>query len=265
MSHPDRHETPPPSLTWRDAAALAALVLLAVAFLWKMTFTDLILPRGDVFTYFYPYWAYRNAVMQAGRLPLWNPYLFMGAPFLANSQAGVLYPLNWPLIPLSAPEEVKVAIVLHAMIGAAGMYLFARRSLRLSALASTLAGAVFALGGYLGAQAEHVNQAQGLAWLPWLFFLLSETVDGHRKAVLWMGLAFAMQILAGHTQTAFISGVGIGAWALWEGAGAALAHRGSGSKIDIRSLIGAAWPAPRGGTGSDSCRGAGRRAGPAHR
>ena len=37
------------------------------------------------------------AELRAGGLPLWNPYLFLGVPFLANPQAAVLYPLHWPL------------------------------------------------------------------------------------------------------------------------------------------------------------------------
>ena len=51
--------------------------------------------------------------MQAGRLPLWNPYLFAGAPLLANSQAGIFYPLNWPLWMLSGPSLNGMARTLH--------------------------------------------------------------------------------------------------------------------------------------------------------
>ena len=40
-------ERPTLARVWPDAAAGAALVLLVLAFFWKMDFTDLILPRGD--------------------------------------------------------------------------------------------------------------------------------------------------------------------------------------------------------------------------
>ncbi|HOA23521.1 MAG TPA: YfhO family protein [Aggregatilineales bacterium] len=209
-------ERPTLARVWPDAAAGAALVLLVLAFFWKMAFTDLILPRGDAFTYFYPYWAARNAALSAGRLPLWNPDLFMGVPFLANSQAGVLYPPNWALIALDAPAAVKAAAVTHVIWAAIGAYIFARWALHQSVLGATLTGAAFALGGYLTAQVEHINQLQGLAWLPWLLWLFAGVLDGRWRFVLLMGLAFAMQLLAGHTQTAFISGVALGVWALWE-------------------------------------------------
>jgi hypothetical protein len=183
--------------------------------LWRLTFTNLILPRGDVFNYFYPYWEYRNAVLRTGHVPLWNPYLFMGVPFLANSQAGVLYPPNWLLIPFSAPIAIKIAIVSHIVWAAIGMYVFARRSLGVTILSSTLAGLVFALGGYMSAQIDHINQLQGLAWLPWIFWLWEEAAGGRRCAVLWLSLALAMQLLAGHAQSAFICVFGLFLWALW--------------------------------------------------
>jgi len=197
-------------------AALAGIALLVLLFFWRLSFTDLILPRGDAFTYFYPYWDYKHEVLRSGHLPLWNPYLFMGVPFLANSQAGVLYPFNQVLTPFDAPTAVKISLIGHATWGATGLYIYGRRKLRLSPLPALLAGTAFTLGGYWGAQVEHVNQVQGMSWIPWLFWLWEESLDGKPKHLLWLALAFGMQLLAGHTQSAFISGVGLGIRAVWE-------------------------------------------------
>jgi hypothetical protein len=197
------------------SAPIVALGLIVVAFFWRMAFTNLILPRGDTFVYFYPYWAYRNAAMSAGRLPLWNPYLFMGAPFLANSQAGVLYPPNWALAWLDAPTAVKAAVIGHAVWAAVGMVAFTRRALHTDALPAVLSGIVFALGGYFTAQVEHVNQLQGLAWLPWLFWCWECATHGQPRSFLLVALVLGMQLLAGHTQTVFISGAALGLWMIW--------------------------------------------------
>lgn len=234
MALPADRTTPPPRLGRADVFALAALIGLVLAFFWKMAFTDLILPRGDAFTYFYPYWEVRSAAVRVLRLPLWNPDLFMGAPFLANSQAGVFYPLNWPLSWLSAPAAVKAAAVLHVALAAVGTYFFARRGLRLTILGATLTAVVFALGGYYGAQVEHINQFQGLAWLPWLFWLWGEATSGRPWLSLLVGGGFALQLLAGHTQTVFISGMALGLWALWHTLG--LWRRGERA---LRELV---WP-----------------------
>src|SRR5512139_2243434 len=105
---------------WWDVLALAALVAAVLFFFGRLAFTNLILGHGDAYLYFAPYWAYRDAALRAGEIPLWNPVLFMGVPFLANSQAGVLYPLNWPwaLLPeVSAPDAIKWSLIGHLMLG----------------------------------------------------------------------------------------------------------------------------------------------------
>ena len=209
----------PSRAAWRRLApfiACAALVALVLLFFRGLAFTNLILARGDTFLYFYPYWDYRAQSFLAGHLPLWNPLLFMGAPFLANSQAGVLYPLNWPLALLPAPVAVKLAVVFHVAIAALGTFLFGRRALGQSWLGALVAAALFSLGGYFTAQVEHVNQLQGLAWLPWLM-LIAHALAARLTAVpmepprrilaptLAAAVIIALQILAGHTQSAFIS------------------------------------------------------------
>lgn len=154
----------------RGWPALPALIALTALFFNRLAFSNLILARGDTFLYFYPYWSAAAAALRAGRVPLWNPDLFMGAPFLANSQAGFFYPLNWPLwLLLPTPYAVSATILLHVIIAGAGAYLAGRRTLALGRTAALFGAALFALGGYLTAQVEHVNQLQGLAWLPWLF------------------------------------------------------------------------------------------------
>jgi hypothetical protein len=190
-------------IQWWEIAAGVALALLV---LWKLAFTNLILARGDAFLYFYPYWEFRAEALLAGRLPLWNPYLFMGAPFLANSQAGVLYPLNWPLVVFSAPVGVKISILVHILIALLGGQLFARKTLGQSPLGALLAGGLFALGGYVTAQVEHVNQLQALAWFPWVLLVI-----GNWRLT---SIFIALQILAGHTQSVFISLTGAALYVL---------------------------------------------------
>jgi len=199
---------------------LLALLLLATAvllFFHKMAFSNLILARGDTFLYFYPYWQAAADALREGRVPLWNPAIFMGAPFLANSQAGYFYPLNWPVwLLLPTPYAASASILLHLIIAGVGAFLAGRSWLGLEAPAALLAALAFALGGYLTAQVEHINQVQGLAWLPWFLWVMSGFSGGERRAwlrtVVGLALLFTMQLFAGHTQTTFISGVAVLVW-----------------------------------------------------
>jgi hypothetical protein len=207
-----------------DLLAVVLLCALVIALFWKIALAGRVLAGGDVFTYFYPYWVEATRAFQSGRLPLWNPYLFMGAPFLANSQVGVFYPLNWPLwLLLPAHRSVHLTLVLHLCLAALNAYLWARVSLRMGWVGAWVVGAAFALGGYLGAQVEHVNQLQGLAWLPLMLALYDKSPISNPRslcqrtgAAAFFGLAvvIALIFLAGHTQTAFISLVGLAAYSL---------------------------------------------------
>ncbi|MFO7539273.1 MAG: YfhO family protein [Chloroflexota bacterium] len=196
---------------------LILLPLLILLFFHRLALGNLILARGDTFLYFYPYWEAAVAALSDGRLPHWNPYLFMGAPLLANSQVGFFYPLNWPLwLWFPIPYAVSATIVLHLTIAAWGTYLAARRLFQLERGGAFLAALLFALGGYLTAQVEHVNQLQGLAWLPWFLVALAPGLAGWQRTFL-LALFFSLQLVAGHSQTSFISGVGVGVWLLGQG------------------------------------------------
>ena len=205
-----------PLSRWLAVLLLPVCVLL---FFNKMAFSNLILARGDTFLYFYPYWQMAAEALQAGRLPLWNPHIFMGVPFLANSQVGFFYPLNWPLWWwLPVPYAVSATILLHLVVAGWGAYLAGRRCLALGRSAALVTAVLFCLGGYLTAQVEHVNQIQGLAWLPWFLVVLAGGASDGGKWVVYPGtilglsLLFSLQLLAGHTQTTFITMVALAVW-----------------------------------------------------
>ena len=205
-----------------DLLAWASLALMTLVMLWPLGLTNRVLAGVDALTYFTPYWAYRIAELAAGHIPLWNPYLFLGAPFLANPQAAVLYPLHWPLSWLQPAQALVWSALLHVWLAAGFTYTFGRRSLRLSRPAAWLAGALFAFGGFTLARVENINQLNTLAWLPASLWLLDETARAAawRSRIRWgcaLAVVLALQILAGHTQTLFINGVGIGLWTLGPG------------------------------------------------
>ena len=224
---------------WRRAAlAWLGLAAATLATLWPLGLTNRVLAGIDAYTYFTPYWAYRMAALRSGHLPLWNPFIFLGVPFLANPQAAVLYPLHWPLSWLASPAQALVwSALLHVWLAAGFTYTFARRGLGLSYLAALLTGLLFGLGGYNLARIENINQLNALAWLPAMLWLYEETARsrGWRQRVRWgsaLACATALAILAGHTQATFIDLVGTFLYAvastagLWR-AGCSAAQAGS--------------------------------------
>lgn len=201
-----------PSTVPLNLAAPLGLGALTLVFFWKILLTNLILSGVDVFTYFYPYRDYAAEAVRQARLPLWNPYLFLGVPFLANSQAAVFYPLHWPLVWLPVPKQIAFSIGLHLFLGGVFAYLYARRSLGLSRFGAFLGAIIFGFGGFTGAQVEHVNQLNTVIWLPLLLLLWDKRAK--RRNLLLAGLVVGLMLLAGHTQAAYICLFGWGVYAV---------------------------------------------------
>ncbi|MDE0630188.1 MAG: YfhO family protein [Caldilineaceae bacterium] len=219
-------------------AAASFLALFVLLLFYRLLFTDRVLASGDILHYFYPYRDYAAAALRAGRIPFWNPYIFMGAPFLANPQAAALYPLHWPLSWLPVTRQLYWSGAIHAWILALGGCALMRRW-GAGWLAAVGTGVVLAGSGFYGGLLGHINQMNGAAWLPWLLWALegrwaseerakrSEEREGvtgssrlashfwrYAALLLPFALFVALTLLAGHTQTTYINLFGVGAWLL---------------------------------------------------
>ena len=101
-----------------DALILAGLCLL---FFWRHL-TPLAIDRlafvpGDFMDQFYAFARYEATRLQAGQLPLWNPYTFAGHPFIADVQSAVFYPLSLLTMALSAVGRFSYhALELEAIV-----------------------------------------------------------------------------------------------------------------------------------------------------
>ena len=83
----------------RDLLAIEVLLLATIAFFWPLMFTQSWIPRGggDLSSFIYPTYAFGARWMRRGVVPLWNPHLYLGMPFLADNQSGLFYPVNLAL------------------------------------------------------------------------------------------------------------------------------------------------------------------------
>ena len=84
---------------WYDVLAGGVLFVLLAAFFWRTLSGDVYQPAdgGDLVSFLFPTYRFAAGELAAGRLPLWNPALYGGAPFVGDIQAGFLYPPNLAL------------------------------------------------------------------------------------------------------------------------------------------------------------------------
>ncbi|MCA9961101.1 MAG: hypothetical protein KC443_18805, partial [Anaerolineales bacterium] len=64
--------------------------------------------------------------IKAGDVPLWNPYLFAGMPFLATGQHGMLYPFSWLFFLMPIPKAYGWYALSQLWLAGTLMYVYGR-------------------------------------------------------------------------------------------------------------------------------------------
>ena len=101
---------------------------------------------NDSVLQFEPWTTYSAERLDAGALPLWNPYNLLGAPFVGNMQSAVFYPGNWLLLLSPGGALLGLRAWLRLVIAALGVYVLAREVARVRPLRAILAGVTFTFG-----------------------------------------------------------------------------------------------------------------------
>jgi hypothetical protein len=161
---------------------------------------------------FYPWHELAKQSVLGGFLPLWNPWLGMGAPLLANAQSALLYPPNWLLLIVPVEYGQGVLMVAHLLWAGIGMAKLTR-SFGIGRLGQAVAGLAFMLSGYLAARAWFLTINASIAWLPWII-LAGENAVKREKGFfdLKLALVLCLQWLAGHWQAAWYSWLLLAGW-----------------------------------------------------
>lgn len=224
-----------------DIVPLVLLVVLWLLFFWRV-FTpngidQVSLREGDFSGQFVSWTSYAVERFSEGELPLWNPYMNAGAPFLADPQTAVFYPLRLLTIAqlalrdANAGHDVYAALQLemtvHVLLAGVFMYAFLRaltreaaESQEVSILASFIGAVVFAFGGYLSAYPQlQLPIMESAIWAPLVFWGIFEATR-YPERVAWRGLmgaalALTLSVLAGHPQTFVLLGYAAVAYLLF--------------------------------------------------
>jgi hypothetical protein len=164
---------------------------------------------ADAVAVFQPFFEHTKRV--APDVPLWNPHVMGGRPFLANAQSAVFSPFTMPIHLMSLWDALAVMAVLKLFVAAFGMYVLGR-ALGMRFGGALVAGIVFAWGTFF------------VTWLPWpltnvfplipWLLLLTEIVVRRPGPLPVAGLAalVALQFFGGHPETSFHVMVVVTGW-----------------------------------------------------
>jgi len=160
-------------------------------------------PMFDPIQQYLPWRIYAVESLRSGLVPLWNPYSFMGTPFLANLQSTLLYPPNLIFLLTGAAFGFGVSAILHLILGGLLMYAFLR-TLALRPAAAALGALVFMFNGFTVTWLEFPTLSLWtFMWLPGVLWTYERAARTPRSVwpVLCAGL-LAMILLGGHLQIA---------------------------------------------------------------
>ncbi|HEV2954325.1 MAG TPA: hypothetical protein VG015_09555, partial [Candidatus Dormibacteraeota bacterium] len=154
-----------------------------------------------------PFRTFLKEAIGSHQIPLWNPQLYMGMPFLANGDAAVLYPFQVLYFFLNPTRAVAWELWLHTTMAALTMYLLSRLGLRLGPPAALVAGALFAFGGYQMAHTGLVWAVFESPWAPLAFLAVERSINGRWPWFLLGPPVVALSLLAGNPQEMYFSGI----------------------------------------------------------
>jgi hypothetical protein len=190
---PDPERRPEAADLW----AVLVLVAAGVAFFYDFLFTSKNFYFRDTLNFHYPL---RRVLVDAwarGEFPLWNPFLDLGQPMLANPNYMAFYPTN--LLHLVAPFNYafKLHFVIHPLLAGLGLY-FLERRLAIGALAAFGGALVYQFSGTVLSFLNLYNIVPVVALLPWLGWAF---VGALRSAGWWrptaaFGALLGLQVIA---------------------------------------------------------------------
>lgn len=140
--------------------------------------------------------------LRQGRLPIWNPHQFMGAPMLGNGQSAIWFPLNWAYLILPFNISWSLLVVLQPILAAMSMYIFLRIK-KYSFWAITFISLVYGFSSWLS------------VWIEWnihgfVYALLPLALAAIEKKKFWSTVSvLSLIVFAGHPQMALIACAGL--------------------------------------------------------
>ncbi len=206
---------------------LIVLVLIVVAFFYKVIFLDYVLvdmsaladklpwkvylpasitehkppyTQSDSSTLYFPIFKFYSEQFKQGNFPTWLPTLAGGYPVLANSTNLMLNPFSILLWLLPPAVGYSWSIILKMLLAAGGMFLYLRL-LKLKRGAALFGAVVYILNTLVMLKLEIPWMTQCLWSIPFLFYFLEKNF-GRPKIYFAFGAALllTLQFVGGHPQ-----------------------------------------------------------------
>lgn len=197
------------------ALATACAVLAPLAIHWLSGET---LAWFDTLRLYAPQRWIVDEALRDFRLPLWNPFMGGGMPFLADGIHGVLHPVSILTAWLGTDRGADLLIAGYVLCAGLGALALARE-LGASLTAAALAAVVYGSSGFVLSMAGNLVFLAGLGSLPFCVAGLRRVASDPRPATLAFGAGGAAVLALSGDAQALMLGGGIGLMLAWDAGG----------------------------------------------
>ena len=223
----------------QDILAAILLLLLPLLLFWQVTVGPYtLLPVDNLFAY-EPWLSFRHQLgvglpqnqllsdlilenviwkkfiresIAAGQIPLWNPYILSGQPFLANGQHSGMYPFSILFYVMPLSKAYGWFTVLQLWLAGLNMYVFGR-VLGTGRFGALVAGITYALSGFFIFRIVFTMIVAGAVWLPLLLAMIELIIRKQEEKgltgyspipyVVTGAAVLGVQTLAGHVEITY--------------------------------------------------------------
>jgi hypothetical protein len=168
--------------------------------------------QGDIWRQFHPFHDFQYREARAGRIPEWNPHIYLGHSFAANAQGGMFHPINWSHFAFDPAWTLGWLMALRLYLSALAAYALGRH-LGFPPAAALITALAWALSGYNVRWLQWTCISTAVLSLPMLILALDRYLVRRtpRRFAIAVLAATWMQ-LAGHPESQFHLGVAAGIW-----------------------------------------------------
>ena len=150
--------------------------------------------------------------IKARQIPLWNPYIFAGLPFLAAGQHSALYPFSVLFYVLPIARAYGYFTVLQLFLAGLFAFIYAR-VIGLGRLGATVTAITYMFSAFMVVSVVFTMIIAAAAWLPLLLTMIELIIkkagenrgDASRPLlyVIFGAIALGVQLLAGHIEISY--------------------------------------------------------------
>ena len=171
---------------------------------------QMIYPPGNVagndVTAQYSFWRsfFASTISHGEGVPLWNPYVFSGTPFIGNPLSAMFYPFTWLFVIFNPDLLFGGLFFIDVFIIGVFTFLFAR-TINLSRPAALFSAVVFMFCGttILRIYAGHLSNLDAITWFPLVLLFYERSFFHNRLASgVGAGVALGLMFLSGNLQFA---------------------------------------------------------------